>query len=112
MNEASFYEMLERIDKDLAQAAREARCECGGRLDSARYPRKPRGGPPHLGPGYDWRFSFCCALRVVGGDRRRHRFVTWSARPCCVLVLVIAMERESPQTRRPAHAHLGWGYAR
>jgi hypothetical protein len=37
-------------------------------LHSARYPRKPRGGPDDLGASYEWRFSFCCAHE---GCRRR-----------------------------------------
>ena len=112
MNEASFYEMLERIDRDLAQRAREARCRCGGRLDSARYPRKPRGGPSHLSPGYDWRLSFCCALE---GCRRRVtppsvRYLGRRVYLGCVVVLVMAME-QGITLRRLArlHAHLGVG---
>ena len=63
MNEASFYAMLERIDADLAEAARVTGCGCGGVLHGAAYPRKPRGGPRELGAGYDRRLSFCCARR-------------------------------------------------
>ncbi|MGH8524208.1 MAG: hypothetical protein ACREXY_08335 [Gammaproteobacteria bacterium] len=43
-------------------------CLCGGVLHSARYPRKPRGGPRGLGPEYETRLSFCCAKE---GCRRR-----------------------------------------
>lgn len=50
------------LDRDLAREAKEGRClHCGGRLDRAAYPRKPRGGPPDLGDEYDSRLSFCCA---------------------------------------------------
>jgi len=59
--DAKFYLVLERIDADLASTARVAGClVCNGVLHSARYPRRPRGGPCDLGGGYDWRTSFCC----------------------------------------------------
>ncbi len=61
-----FHELLLTIDRDLADTCRAEGCEqCGGRLHSARYPRKPRGRPKtlacRLGPEHDKRFSFCCA---------------------------------------------------
>ena len=43
-------------------------CGCGGALHSAKYERKPRGGPFGLGPESAVRFSFCCA---TDGCRRR-----------------------------------------
>ena len=62
-----FHELLLTIDRDLADTCRSEGCEqCGGRLHSARYPRKPRGRPKNLGrrlgPEHDLRFSFCCAI--------------------------------------------------
>ena len=60
--------LLPKFDDDLAAKARAAGCEfCGGRLDVADYPRKPRGSD-ELGDDYAWRRSFCCA---VEGCRRR-----------------------------------------
>ena len=50
------------FDRDLAAVARAAGCaRCGGVLHSARFRRKPRGGPVGLGEAYDQRLSFCCA---------------------------------------------------
>ena len=64
-----FHELLLTIDRDLADTCRAEGCEqCGGRLHSARYPRKPRGRACRLGPEHDRRFSFCCA---VDGCRSR-----------------------------------------
>ena len=61
--DATFHQLLLACDADLADAARAARCaRCGGTLHSACYPRKPRGRPCRLGPEYDRRFSFCCAV--------------------------------------------------
>jgi hypothetical protein len=64
-----FHEQLLAFDHDLASIARLAGCErCGGVLHSARFFRKPRGGPAGLSEAYRLRFSFCCA---VDGCRRR-----------------------------------------
>ncbi len=55
-----FHSLLFRIDEELAEAVREAKCECGGALHSAKYPRKPRGGMD-LGPEAGHRLSFYCS---------------------------------------------------
>lgn len=68
LSDSRFYSILTKFDDDLAAQARALGCECGGRLDCACYPRKPRGGPGDLGPEYQWRWSYCCA---VEGCRRR-----------------------------------------
>jgi hypothetical protein len=56
-----FFLLLLRIDEELASAARQSGCHCGGTLHSARYPRKPRGCPAQVREQYCFRFSFCCA---------------------------------------------------
>jgi hypothetical protein len=66
--DATFHELLLAYDRDLADAAREAGCPCGGVLHSAKYPRKPRPWLPRLGPEHQRRFSYCCA---VDGCRSR-----------------------------------------
>jgi len=68
LQELRLYLRLQQCDDDLAADARAAGCECGGKLHSARYRRKPRGGPTGIGEGYDRRWSFCCAEE---GCRRR-----------------------------------------
>lgn len=61
--------LLLKFDEDLAAECRARGCRvCAGKLHSGRYRRKPRGGPPCLPAGYEWRFSFCCA---VDGCRKR-----------------------------------------
>jgi hypothetical protein len=63
------FELLGRIDQDLARVVQEKGCGwCGGRLDRADYARKPRGVPPALGAEHAVRRSFCCAAE---GCRRR-----------------------------------------
>jgi hypothetical protein len=63
------YALLLRLDQDLARTTQAGGCRrCGGRLDRADYPRKPRGGPPELGSAHALRLSLCCAAE---GCRRR-----------------------------------------
>jgi len=61
--DAKFFEFLERIDEDEAARTRAGGCPvCGCRLDSARYPRKPRGGPRDFDEQPHYRLSFCGAI--------------------------------------------------
>ena len=67
--DARLSELLLQLDQDLARTAQAVGCEwCGGRLDRADYPRKPRGVPAGLGAEHALRLSFCCAAE---GCRRR-----------------------------------------
>ena len=68
LRDSSLFDLLLRFDRDLAEQARDRGCSCGGRLHAASYERKPRGGPPDLGPEHAIRFSYCCARE---GCRRR-----------------------------------------
>ena len=63
LTDASFHQQLLEFDRDLAATTRDGGCRiCGGRLHSARFPRKPRGVLPRdLSGEYNQRFSFCCA---------------------------------------------------
>lgn len=101
LGDATVYEILLRIDEDLAMQARAAGCACGGRLHSARYPRKPRGAPVGIGKAYERRLSFCCAL---DGCRWRTpppsvRFLGRRVYLGAVVVLVSAL-RQGPSPRR------------
>jgi hypothetical protein len=68
LRDASFLELLRRMDVDLAEETRLAGCPCGGVLHFARYRRKPRGGPENLPRECSVRESFCCSQ---DGCRRR-----------------------------------------
>lgn len=112
LSDSRFFSTLTKFDEDLAAEVRAAGCGCGGRLDSARYPRKPRGGPADLGPEYEWRLSFCCA---ADGCRRRVtppsvRYLGRRVYLGVVVVLVSAMEH-GLSLRRVAelNQHLGIG---
>jgi len=97
---ASFWAFLLSIDQDLAKSAREKACRCGGRLHSAKYPRKPRG-VDNLPEPYGRRFSFCCDR---DGCRKRVtppsvRFLGRKVYLGTVVILVAAM-RQGPSPRR------------
>jgi hypothetical protein len=111
LQDARFYEALHRYDVELAQMARDAGCrDCSAVLHSARYPRKPRGGPPGLSAQFEQRLSFCCAR---DGCRRRttppsvlflERRVYFSV----AIVLLTAMTQGvTPRRTRELRTHLG-----
>jgi len=100
--DARLYEMLTRIDADLAETARAAGCRvCGDVLHRAPFPRKPRGGPAGLSGEYDRRHSFCC--RVDGCRKRRTppsvRFLGRKVYLGAVVVLATALRHGPTRTR-------------
>jgi len=96
----TLFHLLHLIDVDLADACQRAGCpHCGGRLDRAPYPRKPRGGPSEIPEEYEVRLSLCCSQE---GCRRRQlppsslywgRKVYWGA----VLVVVVTLRQQRPE---------------
>ena len=101
LNEASFYRQLVKFDEDLAEQARQMGCACGGKLHSARYPRKPRGVPEELEKDYSKRWSFCCAEE---GCRKRttpgsFRFLSRRVYVATVVVLVSALRNGASADR-------------
>ena len=63
LRDEKLYALLLQVDRDLAAEARAERCpRCEGRMDSAVYPRKPRGAPPAVmaDPEQTMRMSLCC----------------------------------------------------
>ena len=89
LQDGKVYELLERVDADLAARAGATGCaHCGGRLHRGDFPRKPRGGP-----AWDKRHSFCCERE---GCRKRKtppsvRFLGRRVYVGVVVVLVAAM---------------------
>src|SRR6267378_3107403 len=101
LNDASFYRVLLRFDDDLAEQARREGCGCGGKLHSARYPRKPRGAPEELKEEYSRRRSFCCAEE---GCRKRttpasFRFLSRRVYVAAVVVLITALRHGATAAR-------------
>lgn len=100
LGDARFHLLQLKFDEDLAAVARVARCECGGRLDSANYPRKSRGGTT-LPEDYETKFSFCCATE---GCRLRNtppsvRFLGRRVYLGAVIVLACAMQQGATPVR-------------
>ena len=110
--DARFHELLLAFDRDLAAAARAGGCvRCGGVLHSARFLRKPRGGPAGLGEEHARRFSFCCPEDPC---RKRatppsFRFLGRKAYLGAVAVLVAAMRQGDwrPKNGSQARARSG-----
>jgi len=110
--DATLFEALLAIDHDLASTAHAGGCLlCGQRLDHADYPRKPRGGPATLGPGYDRRCSFCC-------DACRTRLTPVSVRflgrkvYLGVVVVLACVLRQGPTPTRAARLRDQLGVSR
>ena len=96
-----FYRLLSLIDDDHAAQVRAAGCSCGGVLHSARYPRKPRGGPSEFRQVDHKRLSFCCAR-----CRRRHtpRSVVYLGRRVYLAaVVLLGSALRSARSGRPLH---------
>ena len=94
LQDSRLYQFLLTIDQEFAEKARADGCHCSGRLHRSDYDRKPRGGPSDLGPEYEKRFSFCCA---VEGCRSRKtppsiRFLGRRVYLGAVVLLVSAMQ--------------------
>ena len=68
--DSNFFHLLDAEDARTTAGMKASGCPaCGGRLDQANYPRKPRGGDGEAaGEIFDRRRSLCCARE---GCRRR-----------------------------------------
>jgi hypothetical protein len=102
LTDTNFYQLLFEIDQSIAEEVRERGCDCGGRLHSARYPRKPRGVRCALDERYESRLSFCCAQ---DGCRRRHtpasvRFLGRKLYLGVIVVLITALHHGLTAQRR------------
>lgn len=61
LQKTSLFNLLHRIDVDLAKKQQERGCPfCGGPLHQANYTRKPRGGPENIPDDHLIRLSLCC----------------------------------------------------
>lgn len=95
----SLFELLHRIDVDLAEAQKQGRCPyCSGPLHYAPYRRKPRGGPEDIPESCLIRYSLCCGNK----DCRRRTLppsclfmgqrVYWGS----VILVVMALRQNRP----------------
>jgi len=90
--DARVWELLVEADRERAGEARAGGCACGGRLHSARYRRKPRGGVPvELREAYGQRESLCCARCRKRVTPPSVRFLGRRVYLAALVVLVSAM---------------------
>ena len=99
----NFFDYLDQEDARAAAVVRAAGCPaCAGRLDQARYPRKPRGGGIALaGEALRWRRSWCCARE---GCRKRvtpPSLVFLGRRVYLAITVVVATWRAAAQASAP-----------
>ena len=97
--DAKFLMALGEIDAEHAEAVHRGGCpQCGGALDRADYPRKPRGELGEAAGSYEWRFSFCC--RVEGCRKRATpASLRFFGRKVYVAVLVILASAQARSMR-------------
>lgn len=94
LHEPEFLRFLSAIDDDLAARTRREGCGfCRGVLHSARYPRKPRGGPSDSeDAGQTTRHSFCCERCRKRTTPASVRFLGRMVYPSFIVVLLSAMQ--------------------
>ncbi len=103
LQDSRLYPFLLTIDREFAEQARAAGCHCSGRVHRADYERKPRGGSSGLGPEYDKRFSFCCAVEGCR-SRKTPRSVRFLGRRVYLgaVVLLVSAMRDGITDKRAA----------
>ncbi len=95
----SLYNLLFRIDEDLAEEVKKKGCPyCGGPLHYGNYPRKPRGGPDDIPDELQVRHSLCCGQK---GCRKRQkppsvRFMGQKVYWACVILIVMVLRQNRP----------------
>ena len=100
LGEAKFYALLVRFDVELCASARLGGCwSCGGRLDRADFPRKPRGGPSDLDAAYGKRLGLCCDVCRVRTLPQSVRFMGRRVYLAAIVVLVSAMRHGATPSR-------------
>jgi len=93
------FRLLHRIDIDLANLVKQARCPfCNGPLHHSNYMRKPRGGPKKIPDEYLIRFSLCCGNE---GCRRRCLppsclFMGRRVYFGCVILVILTLQQNRP----------------
>ena len=108
LNDRNLYDLLDRVDKDLAEKAQQEGCDhCReGRLHCGDYKREPRGGPNEILDKWNKRYSFCCSRE---GCRKRKtppsvRFLGRKVYLGVVVVLAAAM-MHGPNAQRIGKLH-------
>lgn len=106
----NFFDLLDAEDARVAAEVKARGCPiCGGRLDRADYPRKPRGGDlGAAGEVFDRRRSLCCARE---GCRRRQTppsLVFLGQRVYLAITVVMAAWRSATTCSLPRRTVRRW----
>ena len=103
LQDPRFFELLVRIDQELARQTHAAGCACGGVLHRGDYPRKPRGCLIEVRVAFETRFSFCCNLCRKRTTSVSVRFLGRRVYLALAVVLVSARHAgQTPAARRAA----------
>ena len=104
--ETNFFHLLDAEDARTAAAVKAADCpDCGGRLDQANYPRKPRGGEVGAaGEIFDRRRSFCCRREGCRHRRTPASLVFLGRRVYLAVTIVLTALRSAVTVAPPAAA--------
>jgi hypothetical protein len=106
--DGNFLQLLDDEDGRVAAAVKAAGCpDCGGRLDQADYPRKPRGGDvAAAGERIERRRSLCCA-RTGCRHRRTPPSLVFLGRRVYLAIAVVVAAWRSATTGSPPRRTVG-----
>lgn len=106
----NFFQRLDAEDARVTAAVRAGGCpDCGGRLDQANYPRKPRGGDVGAaGEVFDRRRSLCCARDGCRHRRTPPSLVFLGRRSYLAITVVVAAWRTAASRSPPRRTVNRW----
>jgi hypothetical protein len=106
----NFFHALDAEDARIAAAVKACGCpDCGGRLDQANYPRKPRGGElGAAGEIIDRRRSLCCAREGCRHRRTPPSLVFLGRRVYLAITVVLSAWRTPPPSSPPRRTVGRW----
>jgi hypothetical protein len=105
----NFFKQLDDEDARIAAEVQSSGCPtCGGRLDRADYPRKPRGGDVAIaGEVFDRRRSLCCAREGCRRRRTPPSLVFLGRRVYVAVTIVLAAWRTTAMWSSPPRRTIG-----
>jgi hypothetical protein len=106
----NFFHELDAEDARIAAEVKAGGCpDCGGRLDQANYPRKPRGGElGAAGEIIDRRRSLCCAREGCRHRRTPPSLVFLGRRVYLAITVVLSAWRTPPPSSPPRRTVGRW----
>ncbi len=100
-----FFQFLVQVDVDLAAQMHASKCQCGGVLHRANYPRKPKACPSEVVGDFKSRWSFCCSLCRKRSTPKSVRFLGRRVYVAlAVVVLTVKRNKINAATTRAGEA--------